>query len=78
MGKLLFLIFAIVSIATFAWAATITIDGNVNDWNGINSSVTDPEDDSSIDDPLEDIIAGFMTSDSNNYYFRMDINVPVG
>ncbi len=74
-GKLLFLVFAIFSIVTCARAATITIDGNVNDWNGINASVTDPKDDSSIDDPFEDILRGFMTSDSDNYYFRMDINV---
>lgn len=76
-SKILLLIIAIFSIVTLAWAATITIDGYVNDWNGINSSVQDSENDSSIDDPLEDIIAGFMTSDASNYYFRMDINFPI-
>ena len=56
-----------------AWAATILIDGQVGDWAGITPLVTDPIGDSSNDDRNEDIRAGYMTSDSANLYFRMDV-----
>lgn len=74
-GKLLFVFLAIISIVTLAWSATITIDGYINDWNGINPSVTDDIGDSSNNDLTEDILWGYITSDTNNYYFRMDINM---
>jgi hypothetical protein len=56
-----------------AWAATIVLDGQVTDWAGIAPLVTDPIGDSSNDDRNEDIRAGYMTSDSENFYFRMDV-----
>jgi hypothetical protein len=56
-----------------AWAATIVIDGQVTDWAGIAPLVTDSMGDSSNDDRNEDIRAGYMTSDSVNFYFRMDV-----
>lgn len=73
--NLLFISLIIISIATLAWSATITIDGYINDWTDIEPSVIDDKGDSSIDDPTEDILQGFMTSDINNFYFRMDINM---
>jgi hypothetical protein len=53
----------------------ICLDGLVEDWNEIAAtpSVLDPVGDSSIGDPGEDIVAGYITSDANNIYFRVDI-----
>jgi len=65
------------SLITFAWAATITLDGQTDDWTGISPSTTDTPGDSSVRDPNEDILYGYMTSDSSNFYFRIDFaNIP--
>lgn len=58
--------------AAVAWAATIMLDGNVADWAGISPIATDVVNDSTIDDPGEDIAAAFVTADALNVYFRMD------
>jgi hypothetical protein len=63
--------------AGMAWAATIIINGDTGDWNGIQPIVADVANDSSVDfDPFiaanEDIRWGYVTSDSTNLYFRID------
>ena len=68
----------VLSITGYAWAPPpplITLDGQVTDWQsaGVSPSLTDSEGDSSINDPGEDIVAGYITSDTNNIYFRIDI-----
>lgn len=60
--------------ASVAYAATITMDGQVGDWAGITALGTDPTGDSSINDPAEDIVAGFATFDATNVYFRIDVS----
>jgi hypothetical protein len=67
------ILLGVLGVVGIAWAATIILDGQVGDWININPSVIDPFCDSSNDDLYEDIIAGFITSDQNNLYFRMDI-----
>lgn len=62
----------LIASAGVTWAATITLDGNFSDWSGIPAIVTDPSGDSSNEDPNEDILQGFITSDDNNIYFRVD------
>jgi hypothetical protein len=54
---------------------TICLDGLIEDWNEISAtpSLIDPPGDSSINDDGEDIVAGYITSDTNNIYFRIDI-----
>lgn len=72
------IVLGIVLIITgHAWAPPsllITLDGQVTDWEsaGASPSVIDPVGDSSRNDPGEDIVAGYITSD-NNIYFRIDI-----
>jgi Divergent InlB B-repeat domain len=63
----------VLGVAALAWAATITMDGQVADWNGIAPIATDPAGDSSAHDPTEDIVAVFATADSTNLYFRFDV-----
>jgi hypothetical protein len=63
-------------VAGVAWAATIIIDGNTNDWSGIQPIVADVAGDSSSLNSFlasnEDIRWGYVTSDNNNLYFRID------
>jgi len=72
-GKALIVLIAVAGMAGLAWAATIVLDGQVNDWAGITAH-PDAVDDSSIGDPNEDIWAGFVTSDNAYFYFRMDMS----
>jgi hypothetical protein len=68
----------ILSITGHAWAPPppqlITLDGQVDDWEaeGVSPSLIDPYGDSSNNDEWEDIVAGYITSDMNNIYFRID------
>jgi hypothetical protein len=64
---------ASLATATVAWAATVTMDGQVDDWLGVAPLGTDPAGDSSIGDPAEDILAGFVAYDDTNVYFRVDV-----
>ena len=61
--------------ANFVCPDKICLDGLIEDWNEIAATpaVTDPYGDSSIGNEWEDIVAGYITSDINNIYFRMDI-----
>jgi hypothetical protein len=68
----------VLGISGHAWAPPpplITLDGGVTDWQsaGVSPSVIDPLGDSSLSDDGEDIVAGYITSDLNNIYFRIDI-----
>ncbi len=63
--------------ATVAWAATIIINGDMSDWSGISNIIPDETyDDQSSKDPFtgpnEDIRFGYVTSDDDNIYFRID------
>ncbi len=71
LGKALIILTAVIAMTGLAWAATIVLDGQVNDWNGIPAHLDD-KNDSSNSDPIEDIWAGYVTSDSQYVYFRMD------
>jgi hypothetical protein len=62
--------------ATVAWAAVVTLDGQVGDWQGIAPAVTDPIGDSSLTSGnrlIEDIVAGFMSTSQTNLNFRVDV-----
>lgn len=63
---------SVATLLTAVWAATIMTDGNVTDWAGIPAIATDVLNDSTADDPGEDIAAAFVTADAQNLYFRMD------
>ena len=53
--------------------ATITVDGNTTDWNGISALATDPQGDSSTSYTGDDINALYGAKDSTNLYIRMDL-----
>jgi hypothetical protein len=77
-AKLLSSLLIVISLAGFAWALTITLDGQVNDWGTLKPAILDTQGDSSADDDFEDIFAGYITSDDTYFYFRMDVNVWTG
>ncbi len=54
-------------------AAGIVLDGNFDDWAGINPVVTDAGGDSSISDPAEDILAGYVAVQGTEVFFRVDL-----
>lgn len=55
------------------FAATIILDdGTIDDWGSIGPVVTDIPGDSSINDPNEDILRGYVTHDNDYIYFRVD------
>lgn len=60
--------------ANFVCPDKICLDGLIEDWNEIAATpaVTDPYGDSSTGNEWEDIVAGYITSDTNNIYFRID------
>jgi hypothetical protein len=58
--------------ATVVWAQ-IMIDGQFADWAGISPIVGDPAGDSSIGDPAEDILAGYVALENTDVFFRMDL-----
>ncbi|MBP1689131.1 MAG: hypothetical protein H6Q33_5274, partial [Deltaproteobacteria bacterium] len=60
-------------MAATAWALTIVMDGQVSDWGGLAPVATDPTGDSSLNDPAEDLLAGFLIADGSNVYFRLDV-----
>jgi hypothetical protein len=62
----------VASMSATAWAITIMLDGGVTDWAGLSPIATDALNDSTADDPAEDIAAAFVTADATNIYFRMD------
>lgn len=67
--------------AATALALTIVMDGQVGDWGGVPPVATDPKGDSSLHDPNEDLVAGFLATDGTSLYFRMDvvaIALPIG
>lgn len=63
---------AVVASVMTARAVTIMLDGAVGDWSGVPAAGTDVLNDSTVNDPGEDIVAAFITADAQNVYFRMD------
>ncbi len=51
----------------------IVLDGNFDDWAGIAPAVTDVPGDSSLSDPAEDILAGYVAVQGTDVFFRVDI-----
>ncbi|HLN60280.1 MAG TPA: invasin domain 3-containing protein, partial [Symbiobacteriaceae bacterium] len=49
---------------------TITIDGNLSDWNSVGTYRTDPEDVNGA--TSEDLVKAWVTSDASNLYVRWD------
>jgi hypothetical protein len=61
--------------ANFNYPEIICLDGSIEDWTAISAtpSVTDPIGDSSANDAGEDIYHGYITSDNDYEFFRIDI-----
>ena len=51
----------------------IVLDGNFDDWAGIAPAVTDVPGDSSLSDPAEDILAGYVAVQGTDVFFRVDV-----
>ncbi|HOP46388.1 MAG TPA: IPTL-CTERM sorting domain-containing protein [Desulfobacteraceae bacterium] len=75
--RLTLIILAVISVAVIARATGFMLDGNVDDWSGIDPAITDTAGDSSTGDPWEDILYGFVQREGNMLYFRVDINPAV-
>ena len=63
----------LLAAAPVVWAAGIVLDGNFGDWAGINPVVTDAGGDSSIGDPAEDLLAGYVAVQGTQVFFRVDL-----
>ena len=82
MKKLILLIISMVLLSTTNVSAdlrTITVDGEVSDWDGLMPLITDPEGDQT-GGPEEDIKAVYVANDAECLYFRMELytEVPEG
>jgi hypothetical protein len=62
----------IITLAATGWAVTIVLDGMLGDWAGVPPIAQDVLNDSTADDPAEDIVVAFVTADAQNIYFRLD------
>ena len=71
-SRLVTVLMASIVISTLAWAATVTRDGNVGDWIGVNAAVTDASGDAPAN---ADMLAVFQQQDANNLYIRIDADV---
>ncbi|MEO8974409.1 MAG: PASTA domain-containing protein, partial [Casimicrobiaceae bacterium] len=54
------------------WAASVVLDGRVDDWAGVSASVTDPKGDAPVD---TDIVAVYAQRDATRFYFRIDADI---
>jgi hypothetical protein len=59
--------------ASTVWAMNIIIDGQTNDWSGINAANTDPIGDTSNNGSFADLTAVFVTKANETIYVRMDV-----
>lgn len=62
-----------VGSAGTAKAITATMDGQVDDWAGVTPVGTDALNDTSTSNDAEDIVAGFVSWDDQNFYLRVDV-----
>jgi len=53
--------------------ASISIDGNFDDWSGVTSFVSDPSGDDDSSTTGDDIKAVYFAKDDNNIFIRMDL-----
>lgn len=75
-ARVLIALLTVAGTALIAWAATIVMDGQVNDWAGIPPLGVNQTGGSG--DPAYDIVALFATSDGTNLYLRIDVSDLVG
>lgn len=81
MKNKLFFTLILICICVFANAqtpltiptATIIVDGDTADWNGITAAVTDPQGDDSLSYTGADIKAIYLAKDAINLYIRLDL-----
>jgi hypothetical protein len=71
-ARVLIVLLTVAGTALIAWAATIVMDGQVNDWAGIPPLGVNQTGGSG--DPAYDIVAFFATADGTNLYLRIDVS----
>ena len=62
----------LIAASGLVWAATVTLDGNVGDWNGVAPDTTNAPGSGPVD---ANIVAVFHQSDATNLYMRIDADV---
>jgi hypothetical protein len=62
----------IIAASGLVWAAKVTLDGNIGDWQGIAPVAGNAKGSAPID---ANIVGVFYQSDSSNLYFRIDADV---
>ena len=62
----------IVTVSSLVWAATVTLDGNINDWLGIAAVAGNPKGSAPVD---ANIVGVYYQFDAANLYFRIDADV---
>ncbi len=63
----------LIALCGIAWAAVIIIDGQTNDWSGINPAASDPINDTSGTGSYADLTAVFATQQNDSFYVRLDV-----
>ena len=67
-----FVCVVLVVASGLVWAATVTLDGNVSDWNSIAPVAGNPKGSAPVD---ANIVEVYFQSDGANLYFRIDADV---
>ena len=73
LSKNITLSLVLLSISTLVWAMNIIIDGQTNDWNGVNPANSDPVGDTAAAGSYADLTAVFLTKSENQVFVRMDV-----
>ncbi|WP_154223472.1 Ig-like domain-containing protein [Marinicella rhabdoformis] len=63
----------LILVVSSAWAMTIIIDGQTNDWASMSPAATDPIGDTDGTGSYADITSIYLTKQSDQLYFRMDV-----
>lgn len=72
-GQFTLLVFALIVTASgVAWAASVLLDGNVEDWRGVPAAVSDATGDGGDN---ADIVAAYTQQDARNLYVRIDADI---
>lgn len=61
------------SLARAAWAITLSLDGEIGDWSGIDPLATDISGDSETADPSADLLAFYAVAEAEGLAIRVDV-----
>ena len=66
-------VMAVMFVATAVWAMDFALDGDLSDWSGQTPDATDPTGDPTDSNIALDLVAGFISLEGGNLFFRLDV-----